>query len=83
MLKLGVMQLLMKLLKLYILNKEDLNLYVMELFSKKEMPLYILVLLVYGILILMVQLLSNMKTNKCIVSFAYLELLHKYYIFIF
>ena len=80
MLKLGVMQLLIKLLKLYILNKEDLNLYVMELFSKKEMLLYILVLLVYGILILMVQLLSDMKMNKCIVSFAYLELLHKYYI---
>ena len=33
----------------------NLNLYVMELFSKKEMLLYILVLLVYGILILMVQ----------------------------
>ena len=38
---------------------------------------------VYGILILMVQLLLNMKMNKCIVSFAYLELLLKYYISLF
>ena len=83
MLKLGLMQLLMKLLKLYILNKEDSNSYVMEQSSKKEMHLYILVLLAYGIPILMVQLLSNMKMTKCIVSFAYLVLLHKYYISLF
>ena len=68
---------LMKSSKLYINNKEDSNSYATALSSKKEMLLFISAQLAYGILILMVQSLSNMKMTKCTALSAYSVLLHK------
>ncbi len=60
-----------------IANKEDLNSLAMPLFSKKEMLHSTSAQPAYGIPILMVQLLSNMKMTNYIALSAYSVLLHK------
>jgi hypothetical protein len=71
------MVLLMKLPKLFTNNKEDSNSYAPALSSKKDIPQAISVLLAYGIQIMMVQSLSNMKMTNCTALSAYSVLLHK------
>jgi hypothetical protein len=76
-LNLGAMVSLMKSSKPYINNKEDSNSFATVLSSKKETLLFILAQPAYGILILMVLSLLNMKTINYIASFAYSVSLHK------
>ena len=76
-LKDGPMLSLMKSSKHFTLNKEDLNSFATEQFSKKEMHHFITVRPACGTQILMDQSLLNTKMNKCIVSLSCSELLHK------
>jgi hypothetical protein len=76
-LKIGAMVFLMKSSKPYINNKEDSNSFATALFSKKEMLHSISAPLAYGILILMVPSLLNMKMTNYIALSAYSVLLHK------
>jgi hypothetical protein len=73
----GAMIFLMKSSKLYANNKEDSNSFATALSSKKEMPLFISVQPAYGIPILMVPSLSNMKMTNYTASSAYSVSLHK------
>ena len=76
-LKVGPMQSVMKSLRLFIHNKEDLNSFAMEQSSKKETPLSTSAQPAYGIPTLMDQSLLSMKMNKCTASFASSESPHK------
>ena len=64
-------------------NYKDINLLLMEQFSKKEILLFIILLLVFGILILMVLQLPDMKMILYMLLLLVLELFLKIFIKIY